>query len=607
MDDRWRTQHDAVPWQQHAPYGEPPRPARDPNAAAIYHQLAQANAEIARLRGIVASTQSDADRRFAHLQHQVLSRSNAEKADLIAKLNELQSKNRELQQSHQAERDHRISRENDLAGEVDSLKKELANMASAALAEQQTLRDHHALQSQRHQALLAERDQQIHHQERLVKDVESRAVAFRQQLESADQRRAAWESAHESSVDLADWLVQQCQKLSRDLSSSENAYDQLHDEAMRLLQQRDNRLRKLSDTVSVLQTDHEAVELANADLDHLNDRLQCELDELTKEFDNVQVGAKREQQQLVQATQSVSDQLARTNLKLESLSREKQALLEAIEQRRDIEDQFDASLFAKEQEISASKRAADDARRQLDQLRREHAVSVGQNDQLRSQVREQDKELAELKQRLDDANEQLDQAVELADQRDQQFRQLQTATRAAEANATLQQHETAREYAMEIDRLESLIEKYECESRAAAHDKDTVVTAVADSVVIDERQIAERVRSETSRLEQDLIATRERYHHANLIEQRRRESLEEQLQRYIADNSSLTIRLREADIERQQLQFRLKTFDGFEKPVAEAKRLSRELARHQAESAAEREALYDRIEALHQARARIAA
>ncbi|MCC9600653.1 hypothetical protein LOC67_08770 [Stieleria sp. JC731] len=754
MDNRWRTQHDAIPpskpdayaaFQGHAPQPHPswqppqqfqphaqasfvaPAPiTRDPNAAAIYHQLAQANAEIMRLRGVLGAVHGDMDRRVAQLQHQLHSQTDTEKASLQNQIRDLQAKNADLNRSHQQQLDqHRESdqsRIRSLQTEVHSLKHELSNAASAAATEQQQLADRIEHQNQRHQAILAERDHQIRQQETLLQDAGCQIESLTQQLEQFQHRNAEWIRAHDSASELAEWLQTQCRKQSRDLVASENAYDQLHDEAMRLLRQRDTKILKLNDTVEVLQNDHEEVELINSDLDHCNDRLRFEIEELVIELEDQLVASQRDQQQLVQATQSVSDQLATTNLKLESVTREKQALAETIAQHRELEDEFDALLFAKEQEISAIKRTADDAQRQSEQLRRDNAASVGQGDQLRSQVREQEIELIDLRQRLAEANEQVDHAMAVVDERDQQIREIQTSVRAAEANATLQQHEVVREYTIEIDRLESLIAKFEQDGQSRAEEvgdlsekiatlesdlktRQTAIESLSDENNQLQQQLESSLRSrddleeelaenteqlvqtglalkklresggtqeiesqqlrqslndqatqlaeyadriaklqltieslqterrdavteaqinqvdqptqddaaiqlhhaEKLRLEQELVATRERYHHANLVEQRRRESVEEQLQRYVDENSTLSNRLRESNIECEQLQQRLETFAGFDQPIAEAKRLSRELARHISQFASERESLYRRIEQLHEQRLQRAA
>ncbi|MDM4014102.1 hypothetical protein [Roseiconus lacunae] len=686
MDHRWRTQHwrmqsDAIPasnpnvgpaFQPHvppqpgapggrdavphhpgvahgyaAPQPSPPIRSHDPNAAAIYHQLSQANAEIVRLRSLLSTAQEKQDRQTAHLRQEAQAR-----ADQV----------RELEQQFSRERDQSRTRQHQLHNEIETLKLELANAASAASGEQRQLTERLQLQTQRHDAIVSERDQQIRVQELQVSKAAEQTQTLRAQLEDTEQRLESWATAQTAAVDLADWLDDQCRKMTRDAIASESAYDQLHDEAMRLLRQRDQQIRKLSDTVAVLQVDHETVELTNDDLDQLCARLEFENELLAEQCNLLTSHARRDQQQLVQATQTVSDQLATTNLKLDALSREKQALLETIEQHRQAEDEFDASLFAKEQEISAISRNMSDKQRQLDHLRKEHAVAIGQNDQLRTQVREQDGKIEELQSKLAEANDHADEALKLVDERDQELRQMQAATRAAEANATLQQHETARESTLEIERLETLVEQYQRdgETRAEEVGQLTAKTAKLESQLADKERISEAFAKENDGLQKQLeqahrrlAQTEEKLHLANERLQLGELALDElrqsggayenearqlrsevenhklRLAEYADQIATLQHKLESAATasspipsplnasmqaiiarleqrlidETQQLQL----FDGLEHPAAEAKRLSRELARRNAEHAAEREALYRRIQELHVERRKLAA
>ena len=735
MDHRWRTHHDAIyqskpagfasPYQGHPhfgqpiwqgasqpipntpPLGPPPRwlpmqavPIRDPNAAATYHQLSQANAEIARLRSALTASRAEADRRATESERQAQSRFADERSRLVTGINELRSKVTELEQSRQTLQTEKqksaadVQVQNEL---IATLKAELENVAKAASSEQQRLIENLNAAEKRREIELTENAETV--------------SRLKSKVDRAKQSILAWSRAHSAGVQTCEWLQTRCRGLSNELAAAGGAYDQLHNEAMRLLRQRDDRIALLQDTVAGLRADHEAVELINDDLDHNNDRLQFEFDELANDLNEVVIAGQRDQQQLVQATQIVSEQLATTHFELEALSREKQSLLDTIERQEAIKDEFDATLFAKEQEINACKRTNGETQRQLDQLRREQATLAGQRDQLRCQLREQDERIADLSDKLIEAGERADRAMETIDERDCQLREARSVARAAEANTTLRIHEVEREYAKEVERLEALVERYEHDGQqhveefsglksqnlkleselsvamtnatASSKENDGLQQRLDQSdqqlrelqqqlktkderLVLNElaleelresggareteinqlrRELAERksqlandadnmatlqhsvesLRAEnqakareadaertddrderwqkklteaTTRLDQELIATRERYHHVSLIEQQKIATLEQQLQRSVVEGDLVSARLRETEQQCQELRQRLATFTGFENPIAEARRLSRELSRKTAEYAAEREALMRRIDRL---------
>ncbi|QDV42645.1 Chromosome partition protein Smc [Stieleria neptunia] len=385
------------------------------------------HAEIARLRHRLASAHAANNRQATEIRRRTEQALAQQKNFWVGKIETLQQRIAVLQHESQREQENREQKNaaidkqlaeargaaHALNRHIATLKHELKHVALAASSEQQELKRAHDSIVNRHHAAIAEQ----------LATIES----LQQQMDDQDEILEHWKTAQEQAVQLSEWYETEHER-------ERVRYTQLVDEFARFRSKTseafavcEDEIETLEATVGILQTDHEIVELINADLDHLADKRESEIEQLQAE--------------------------------LEAVSEEKTSLIETVAGLKSTSDDFDASLFAKDQEIDATKRLATEAQRQLEQTRRENKGLASQNDQLRHRAADLTNEITKLQTELADAKDRADRAESMRLERDHQIREIQSAARAADANALLRANEAEQQYAVELQRLEDELER----------------------------------------------------------------------------------------------------------------------------------------------------
>ncbi|WP_372895682.1 hypothetical protein [Stieleria sp.] len=511
MDDRRRTHYTTAPQAYHthsvgmppdvmhdaARHGLPPWPAAD---FRLYH------AEIARLRQLLASTHAANNRQAAEIRRRAEQALAQQKQFLVGKIETLQQQLSVLQHETRTERDNheqeiatvkqQLAEARSAAQAVNrhvaTLKHELKHVAQAASAEQESLQRAHDSIVSRHNAAIADKLATI--------------KALQQQMDDQDEILEHWKTAQEQAVQLSEWYESEHER-------ERLRYTQLVDEFARFRSKTseafaicEDELETLEATVGILQTDHEMVELINADLDHLADLRESEIRQLQTELEAVLVESSCDRQESQRAIEMLRNQLHDTTARLTAVSEEKTSLIETVASLKAKSDDFDASLFAKDQEIDATKRLAADAQRQLEQTRRENNGLVSQNDQLRHRVGDLSKEITIVQTELADANQRADQAESMLLERDHQLREIQSAARAADANSLLRANEAEQQYAVELQRLEAELERQKqaqhSESQLSASDQ-AKVAELEHALAASQRSVAVS-STENDRLQQTI-------------------------------------------------------------------------------------------------------
>ncbi len=437
-----------------------PHPALPPSPAAntvpdvrLYH------AEITRLRHLLASAHTTYTQQVTALRQHSEQAFVQQRKLLSGKIESLQQKLASLQR--EAEHDQH-NHDQELAAvrnqlsqarrgvetanrQIADLKQELANVATAASDEQQELQRSCESILARHHATIAEHFATI---ENLQKQVDDQEKILKH-----------WRAAQEQAVALSEWYESEHERERARFAELSEDFAQFRCRTNEELAACDEEIETLEATAGILATDHEMVELINADLDHLNDKLDFELQSLQAELESVVAQSARDQQETQRVIEMLRGDLHETTVRLNAVSEEKKSLIETVANLKETADEFDASLFAKDQEIDATKRLAAETQRQLEQLRLENAGLASQNDTLRKRVRDVTDETERLQAELDETQCRVEQAEAAASQRDQQLREIQSAARAADANALLRANETEQQYAVEIQRLEAELEQ----------------------------------------------------------------------------------------------------------------------------------------------------
>jgi chromosome segregation ATPase len=495
--------------------------------------------------------------------------------------------------------------------QVETLKQELQNVATLAAAEQRELSDRHRSAVIRHESLVAEQLERIE--------------SLDSQMGEQEELLVAWELAHDGAVALCEWHDSQ-HHLDRKTTAE-------------ALAARDDQIARLHATIGILRTDHETVEIINGDLDHRNDDLQSQIDWLQHALESLEANANRERSESNQKVAVLREEAEVIGARLAVASEERKSLIESLAKRKSESESFDASLFAKDQEIEATRKVANDAQRQLEQLRREHDAVAVQNDQMRNQLRELSGKVTRLESELSDALRTLKDSEATTAVRERQLRDLQSAARAAEADSLLRASESEQQYVVRMQQLEDELERQrESELRITqankdqrtkiselenelAHSKQSAAAAEIERSRLQE--VADQLEERISRSEkvvadgQDQIAIldatvielrSELSDHAEASTRMEREqeesrtqiidSLKQDVEELISERDELVASAAESARRTHQLETKLGNLSVYENPVNEVKRLSAELARRVANHARERESLYRRIEHL---------
>ncbi|KAA5547198.1 hypothetical protein FYK55_01995 [Roseiconus nitratireducens] len=509
MDQRWRRNHDVfegfpgyLPRSQAPPSTGTPLPPGVPPATPVDARAWQF--EVHRLQQMLAEAKAV----FAKQLSSASEAAHAQRArDLQAsqvRLNELEHQLEQSKQRHQQELrsvrtqlDNARKSDQHKEDQLSKLKQEISNLAATAAAEQLQLRERHAALSTRYQSQLAETEAQLQR----LKD-------------SAEQKRRTlmhWQQAHRHAVALCEWQQllrtgdrNRLQELGQEL-------EQTRAEAQQAIASLNEQVESLDAMASMLQTDHEAVELICAELDHRVDEGQCLAEELQKEIGHLLDQANRERQESLRRIGSLESQLHSAACRLEIVSEEKQSLLESVSRLKQQARDYDASLFAKNQELEATQRQSEDACKQLEQLRCEHGTLAGQNDQLRNQVHELEGSRELLQEQLAETRQRLTESESSVTQRERQLREFQSAARAAEAHATLRLSEAEQEFAIETERLQEQLENQqaEVELQREQHAQAFAQLEEMRHSLATAQQSAAAVSSENDRLQEAIDQLRE--------------------------------------------------------------------------------------------------
>lgn len=486
-----------VPPHPFPPHPFPPHPSFDPRA--LYGENARLRQLLSAAR-VATARQAEAIRQhteqLAAQRHDELSRQLDEmQARLADEAEQAGGRLREKQEEIDRLREQVAEAQKSAlanSAQVTILKRELENVAIVAAAEQRDSCKRHETVVGRLRSLVDEGTQNT---TRLQAEVDER-----------NELLELWYHAHDQAATLCECYERDIRQQRDILAETTDEYTRFRAETAAAFQCCDDEIETLEATVRILRTDHESVERINDDLDQLVDRLQSEQKELQRELESQVVSRARDRQESTRAIESLREELHTTKSRLISVAEERKSLVQSVAKLKTASDQYDASMFAKDQEIDATKRMADDAQRQLEQLRREHAVLAGQCDDLRNRHRETCGSLQQLEQDLEQAVELAELAESKAGERDRQLREVQSAARAAEANALLRASEAEQQFAIEIDRLESkLQEKGEAEARQqeASADHEAELKKLQHEIEVS-RQAAVASAAENDRLQQTI-------------------------------------------------------------------------------------------------------
>ena len=504
--------------------------------------------------------------------------------------------------------------------ERNSLKHELENVATTAASEQAKLVEQQKLENQRWTSVLARKDELL--------------CELRGSVLQHSQETVAWAKAHHAAVSLADWLDQQCGELRNEFAELEHEFLRYQHNTAEAASVFEDENQSLEATIAMLRTDHETVEITCCDLSHECERLEMELIQVQAALHASFQQAADQRAESLHALQALNGQLHTNQRRLASEAEEKSSLLRSIAELKQLADEFDASLFAKDQEIAATKKLVEEATRQLQSERREHETSCKQNEAIRTELRALSQQNAALEKQLSDQMEMAEVLeTELSDKH-QELRELQSAARAAEANSLLRIGEAEQIFAVKREELESTIEQLQMQldeqtSRQTETNQEVIVELQnrheqLESDLCKSAQAARATSIENDRLQKMVDTLNQRLDDAHRTVVTKSEQLKT-LESRIADSQqavksqteSATEIQRQLQSERQrsasyadsvatlqreiaQRDKRIAELTAGDHSSAECKRLSQELARRISTHSQERQALLDRIDQLRQ-------
>lgn len=464
----------------------PPRTAGPP--AWLKTQWDRLQQEVVHLRHALAASADERERALAgardqwqHRERQLASEHQSRIETLEKKLHHAQSQLRDAANRHASElesvREQKTQVDDGLRAaelQLKSLSDELKHLAETAVQEQHRLTSEHRRTEQQQHAVTQDQCRLLAEKDAFIDRLQSHLT---EQAESID----LWRNAHDDAVHLCETLEQQLQRRDREVEDlNRKAGDTRHRtaEAFAMLE---DEIETLKATAKLLRNDHEHVELINACLDLRNDELQSHLDLLQTDLENTQSDASRERQKLTRAIDTLKDQLDQTESRLATTTEEKQSLIESVARLKHTADELGAALFAKDQELDATRKATaqttaqttaqlERARQELQFATRDRETisqeKLSLDDQLtqtRAQLEHVRDELAETQSLLAAAEQRFEQTETERSDLDIRLRDFQSAARAAEANTLLRAQEAEQLYEAERDRLETELESLQAE------------------------------------------------------------------------------------------------------------------------------------------------
>ncbi|MEL6105926.1 MAG: hypothetical protein AAFU85_07815 [Planctomycetota bacterium] len=407
MDQRWRRNHDLPDTSRSAnqSIGQTPR---------VWHL----EREVDWLRQQLSSARRDQVERAQSAAVKQDKRLQTLSDDHQRQLREQQSQTRDLKkrladaESVGQERDR-------LQLQVEALKNELKHVACAADQEQQIDQRRWQSELQRLRQHLAQRDDRVKRLEESLANTEARSASLRSELVNA-------RNDHGDSIQSM----------------------QAEQEALRAEQE------QLRARVAIHQTDHEAVELVCADLDHYSDRLRCDLQTLSDSIDESGKESIRDRQESRRATHALESQLESLTQRLQAAEQRdaRNALL--LDDQRRLNEERNALLMEKDQDISALNERVADLEQQLDAFQTDCDTARRENTSLEKRCRRESERVQRLASKIDQLKERVTESQCESVVRGEQLRQIELSSKREKAAALMRADQVEKRFAEEQRELQ---------------------------------------------------------------------------------------------------------------------------------------------------------
>ncbi|MEO1614773.1 MAG: hypothetical protein AAFV88_02925 [Planctomycetota bacterium] len=462
-------------------------------------------AELQRLRQVIAQTQAKHQRELTSLRQSEMQKSAAFRKRAEAIIAGLE---KELSDKASAadEKLQSVSQEKQrLEAELKAIKQELQNVAVTAASEQHTLKEQLARETasrtreieqleSKHSSLTAEHAMLASKHSA----IEFELAALVSRCEDQQQMITSWHRSSESALQLCEWLECVAIEAREEADGVAFQYEALLHEATALQMASDAEIARLGDSVSLLESDHLDSELVIESLDLRLDESQRELTELQTQIIELEQQAEERRAQTIVSMDELHEQLRQGERLLAIAATEKSSLVESVTRLQASADEFDASLFAKDQEVEATERLYQEAQSQLDRLRRENAAyekqvaalqdtNHGNLDELRLAETQRDEAIS----RGDRLDQELSELRERENELQTQMRQMETAAKASQANTLLEFSEAEQQFQERLQTVETQLEEQQ-------HESESQRIHAADR----ERQQSEQLETKTRQLAQ---------------------------------------------------------------------------------------------------------
>lgn len=472
----------------HSLEGYAPSPPTSSHPAFLASEWSRLQQEVGRLRNVMAHLRADRDRIVASAEERFYRVEQQQREQYEAKLSTLESELDEARSRLRAVREQTAAQLKALQAEktrhqdalqashqhVESLKQELKHVAEAASQEQHALAAEHQRFVEQHAGFVDEHTT-------LVRNLESELAAFQSRISEQDDSITLWRQAHDDAVELCESLETQLLRRDQQFHELRERHSQFQHRSAEAFAILEDEIQVLESTAKMLRTDHEDIELINCHLDHRNDELESLVELLQRDLDGVVLESTREKQESRRALAAFQQRMDACELRVNAATEEKRSLNETVARLKAAADESDAALFAKDQEIAATRKAAHQTEQRLAQVQQQHTAATGELQELRNELRSVHAELQTTLDRLQVTEERLkdsetrlhtsEERFETAEgklaESDRQLRELQSAARAAEANAVLRAQEAEQQHLAEIERLET-----ELEARQSVADRE---------------------------------------------------------------------------------------------------------------------------------------
>lgn len=234
---------------------------------------------------------------------------------------------------------------------------------------------------------------------------------------------------------------------------------------------------ELRDRVAILQTDHEAVELVCADLDHYADRLRYDAHGLSGSIDELVKHLAREQQQSRLAIHTLESQLESLTQRSHATERLNDRITLSLTNQQKVCDERNTLLMEKDHDISALNERLADLEQQLDAFQNACEASCRENDSLQERCQRQSERVASLEGEVDQLKQRVTESQCALVVRDERLRQLKISS--------------SRERAEQADQAQQRFAEMTHELRQALnHEQACVETLTGERLHLQARQLA---------------------------------------------------------------------------------------------------------------------